>query len=81
MTIVQSLRRIQTIKELLRVLLLGIDDNSSRERILERTILKLVLIVEANYIDFPMKGAWHGIKMKNHLMGASCYSYFGNWNW
>ena len=57
MTIVQSLRRIQTIKELLRVLLLGIDDNSSRERILERTILKLVLIVEANYIDFPMKGA------------------------
>ena len=57
MTIVQSLRRLQTIKELLRVLLLGIDDNSSRERILERTILKLVLIVEANYIDFPMKGA------------------------
>ena len=57
MTIVQSLKRIQTIKELLRVLLLGIDDNSSRERILERTILKLVLIVEANYIDFPMKGA------------------------
>ena len=57
MTIVQSLRRIQTIKELLRVLLLGIDDNSSRERILERTILKLVLIVEASYIDFPMKGA------------------------
>ena len=81
MTIVQSLKRIQTIKELLRVLLLGIDDNSSRERILERTILKLVLIVEANYIDFPMKGAWHGIKMKNHLRGASCYSYFGNWNW
>ena len=57
MTIVQSLKRIQTIKELLRVLLLGIDDNSSRERILERTILKLILIVEANYIDFPMKGA------------------------
>ena len=57
MTIVPSLKRIQTIKELLRVLLLGIDDNSSRERILERTILKLVLIVEANYIDFPMKGA------------------------
>ena len=56
MTIVQSLKRIQTIKELLRVLLFGIDDNSSRERILERTILKLVLIVEANYIDFPMKG-------------------------
>ena len=57
MTIAQSLKRIQTIKELLRVLLLGIDDNSSRERILERTILKLVLIVEASYIDFPMKGA------------------------
>ena len=57
MTIVQSLKRIQTIKELLRVLLLGIDDNSSRERILERTILKLLLIVEANYIDLPMKGA------------------------
>ena len=57
MTIAQSLKQIQTIKELLRVLLLGIDDNSSRERILERTILKLVLIVEASYIDFPMKGA------------------------
>ena len=55
--------------------LLGIDDNSNRERILERSISKLVLILEANDIDSPTKGASHGIKMMNHLRGASCYSY------
>ena len=34
-----------------------------------------ILIPEANGIDSPMKGAWHGIKMMNHLRGDSCYSY------
>ena len=56
-------------------LLLSIDDNNNRERILERPISKLVLILEANDIDSPTKGAWHSIKMMNHLRGASCYSY------
>ena len=36
---------------------LGIDDNNNRERILERPISKLVLILEANDIDSPTKGA------------------------
>ena len=55
-------------------LLLGIDDNSNRKRILERLISKLVLILEDNDIDSPTKGAWHGIKMMNNFRGASCYS-------
>ena len=38
-------------------LLLGIDDNNNRERILECPISKLVLILEANDIDSPTKGA------------------------
>ena len=38
-------------------LLLGTDDNNNRERILERPISKLVLILEANDIDSPTKGA------------------------
>ena len=38
-------------------LLLGIDDNSNRERILKRPFSKLVLILEANDIDSPTKGA------------------------
>ena len=37
-------------------MLLGIDDNSNRKRILERPISKLVLILEANDIDSPTKG-------------------------
>ena len=53
-------------------MLLGIDDNSNRKRILERPISKLVLILEANDIDSPTKGTWHSIKMMNHLRGASC---------
>ena len=38
-------------------LLLGIDDNNNRERILECPISKLVLILEANDIDSPTKGS------------------------
>ena len=38
-------------------LLLGIDDNNNREQILEHPISKLVLIVEANNINSPTKGA------------------------
>ena len=49
--------------------LLGTDDNNNRERTLERPISKLVLILEANDIDFTTKGAY-GIKMMNHLRGA-----------
>ena len=56
-------------------LLLGTDGNSNRERILERPVSKLVLILTANDIDSPKKGAWHGIKMMSHLRRASCYSY------
>ena len=36
-------------------LLLGTDDNNNRERILERPISKLVLILEANDIDSPTR--------------------------
>ena len=36
-------------------LLLGIDDNNNREQILECPISKLVLILEANDIDSPMR--------------------------
>ena len=56
-------------------LLLGIDGNNNREGILECPISKLVLILEASDIDLPVKGAWLGIKMMNHLRGAICYSY------
>ena len=38
-------------------LLLGIRNNINRERILERPILKLVMILEPNDINSPMKGA------------------------
>ena len=38
-------------------LLLGIDDNSNREQILECPISKLVLILETNNIDSSRKGA------------------------
>ena len=38
-------------------LLLGIDDNNNCERTLECPISKLVLILQANNIDSPMKGA------------------------
>ena len=55
--------------------LVGVDDNSNCYPILERLISKLVLILEANNIDSPKKGAWRGIKMMNHLRGASCYGY------
>ena len=34
-------------------LLLGVDDNNNRERILEQPISKLVLILEASHIDSP----------------------------
>ena len=37
-------------------LLLGIDGNNNRERILERPISKMILILEANDMDSPMKG-------------------------
>ena len=56
-------------------LLLGIDDNNNRKRILERPISKLILILEANDMDSPKKRAWHGIKMMNLSRGVSCYSY------
>ena len=46
------LEQIQTTKELLGVWqLLGIDDNSNCEQILEHSISNLVLILEANNID------------------------------
>ena len=38
-------------------LLLGIDYKSNRERILERPVSKLVMILEANDIDSPTRGA------------------------
>ena len=38
-------------------LLLGIDDNNNRKRILERPISKLILILEANDMDSPKKRA------------------------
>ena len=38
-------------------LLLGIRNNINHERILERPILKLVMILEPNDIDSPTKGA------------------------
>ena len=51
-------------------LLLGIDGNNNRERILERPISKMILILEANDMDSPMKGDWHSIKIMNHLSGS-----------
>ena len=48
-------------------LLLGIRNNINHERILERPILKLVMILEPNDIDSPTKGAWYDIKMMNLL--------------